>query len=156
MRLPRLFRKNRASKPQGNVLRAPMPEKKPRKAAPTPNLPLGAVGAALRQVGSQLRGGWDLLTGRVSLLQLIQQNLLFTVFLTCIGLVYIWNSHQAERQARAATQLEREIRELKTEYLTLNAQLSISRQQSRVETLVDSLGLEPPERPPVKLEVPRE
>lgn len=138
--------------PQGNTYKAAPEPKKARAKRTQPS----ELNKAWQAVRGQFGGAWDILTGRLSLLQLIQENLLFTLFLTGIGLVYIWNSHQAERQARAATLLEKEIRDLKTEYMTLNAQLSISRQQSRVEELVDSLGLESPTRPPVKLEVVRE
>lgn len=137
--------------PSGNRLKpdAPTPKVPPKPAAPP-------RWAAFRYAQRQVRTAWGIVSGRLSLLELIQANLVFTVFLVGIGMVYVWNSHQAERQARRVAALERELQDLKTEYTTLNAQLSTARQQSQVALLVDSLGLEPPARPPLKLEVPRE
>lgn len=100
-----------------------------------------------------LRKGWGVLTGKFSLLQLIQENLHFTLFLVGICMVYIWNSHQAERLARRASELDHELKELRTEQLDLSAQLSVKRQLSQVAELVDSLGLKPLVQPPMKLEV---
>lgn len=81
----------------------------------------------------------------------LQRNLAFTIFLVCIGLGYIWTANYAEKQARRAEALKQELKELKSEYMTLNARLSVRRKQSQVARVVDSLGLEPLHEPPYKL-----
>lgn len=91
-----------------------------------------------------------------SFLAMLQKNLRFTIFLTVVSGLYIWNSHQAEKQAREADRLQKELRELKTEYMTLSAQLSTSRRQSQIAQVVDSLGLKPADQPPFKLMVPQQ
>ena len=72
----------------------------------------------------------------------------FVVFLVVVGLVYIWNAHMAEKQVRRKDQLNREIRELKSEYSTLNADMSFGTRQTEIAGRVDTLGLtilvEPP------------
>ncbi|MCE3008284.1 MAG: hypothetical protein LW884_08075 [Bacteroidetes bacterium] len=91
--------------------------------------------------------------GRISLLGLMQRNLVFAAFLTLIGLAYIWSSHLAERHARQVDRLSEEVKELESEYNTLNAQLSRIRKQSTLVGQMDSLGLQRPEEPPIQLEV---
>lgn len=65
----------------------------------------------------------------------------FVIFLVVIGLVYIWNAHMAEKQVRKKDDLNREIRELKSEYTTLNADMSFGTRQSEIAEIVDTLGL---------------
>ena len=82
---------------------------------------------------------------------LLQNNLLFTLFLTLVGLLYIWNSHRAEKLGRYSDTLQRNIRELKSEYMTLNANISLSRSESEIAAVVDGFGLKPLEHSAYKL-----
>ena len=107
----------------------------------------------VEQVRTAVRDTVMLFLVQNNLLAFVQRNLKFLLFLTAIGLVYVWNAHQAERQARQADALSRELRELKTEYMTLNAQLSVARQHSQIAQRVDSMGLKPLDRPPYTLVV---
>ncbi len=107
----------------------------------------------VEQVRTAVRDTVMLFLVQNNLLAFVQRNLKFLLFLTAIGLMYVWNAHQAERQARQADALSRELRELKTEYMTLNAQLSVARQQSQIAQRVDSMGLKPLDRPPYTLVV---
>ncbi len=88
---------------------------------------------------------------RINGWEIIEKNLLFALFLTGIGLLYIWNTHRAERIARYSDQLQREIRELKSEYMTLHAQMSLNRRQTDMMRIIDSLKLKPMEQPPFRL-----
>ena len=81
----------------------------------------------------------------------VDRYLRFIVFLTFVGIVYIWNSHTAEKQVRQLESLKREIRQLKTEFVTLDADLSHGTKHSEIASLVDTLGLEPLRKPPFKL-----
>jgi hypothetical protein len=90
-----------------------------------------------------------------SLLGMLQRNLVFAAFLTLMGIVYIWNTHKAEKHARQADALQQQVRELESEYNSLNAVLAKTRRQSTILELSDSLGLVIPAVPPIKLEVSR-
>jgi len=110
-----------------------------------------ATGGGLRWRAA-LQRLWPLGHVRNPVLHLLQRNMVFSIYLTAIGLFYIWNAHYAEKQVRVVDGLEEEIRELKSEYMTLNAQLSKSRKQSEIVPAVDSLlGLKPLSNPPFVL-----
>lgn len=84
-------------------------------------------------------------------IRLMESNFTFAIFIAIIGLLYIWNAHYAEKLAREEGELKTEIKELRSEYMTLNARLSVARQQTSLEEVVDSLGLEPLKQPPFKI-----
>lgn len=85
------------------------------------------------------------------LLALLDSNLTFATFVAAVLILFIWNSHLAEKKARHADALRLEIKELKSEYMTLGARLSTRRQQSEISRHADSLGLRLPDEPPYKL-----
>ena len=82
---------------------------------------------------------------------LLDSNLTFSAFCTVLLIVFIWNSHVAESKARKADSYRLEIKELKSEHMTLSARLSTRRQQSEISRFADSLGLRLPDEPPYKL-----
>jgi cell division protein FtsL len=125
----------------------------PPAAAPTP--PPAPARKPLRNPLAPVLAALRVLVDQNTFLAMLQKNLRFAIFLTVMSGLYIWNSHQAEKQAREADRLQKELRELKTEYMTLSAQLSTSRQQSQIARVVDSLGLKPAMQPPFKLSVPQ-
>jgi Tfp pilus assembly protein PilO len=84
---------------------------------------------------------------------LIEKNMLYIMFLTLILVGYIYNSHFAEKQARYADKLREEIKELKSSYMTTNAQLSQVRAQSEISPTTDTLGLKRLDQPPFKLTI---
>lgn len=94
--------------------------------------------------GKTLGGGYVLRFGN---------NMPFVLWLTLIAMVYIYNGHIAERQARKLDKLQEDLKELKSEYMTVNAELSVYRKQTALKTLVDSIGLRPLDKPPYKLPV---
>ena len=65
----------------------------------------------------------------------------FIVFLVAIGMVYIWNSHVAEKQVKQESQLRKDISDAKAEYKTMHARLSAGTRRKVVLQKVDSLGL---------------
>lgn len=83
----------------------------------------------------------------------LENQLGLGLLLLSIGLVYVFNSHAAERLAREEAEVKAEIRELQAEYTRLNARLSAARKRSNLRAAADSLGLAAPERPPFELPV---
>jgi hypothetical protein len=53
---------------------------------------------------------------------LILRNLVFVLFLGALAVVYIANSHYAERNVRKVLTLQKEIKELRWHYLTIEAE----------------------------------
>jgi cell division protein FtsL len=75
------------------------------------------------------------------------------LFLTLLGLTYIWNSYRMQRLAKELTQLEELLSEKKTEYLTLNAQMSRLHRFHWILNQSQKLGLAPSEKPPYKIQI---
>ena len=86
-----------------------------------------------------------------SFISVIEKNYLFAMYITLIGLIYIFNSLHAEKQAAQVDRLMKENKELKSEYMTLNAKLSLRRRQSEVLEAADTVGLRLLNNPPFKL-----
>jgi hypothetical protein len=84
--------------------------------------------------------------------QLITQNLPFLLFLAVIALVYIANSHLAEKKVRRINKLSKEIKELKWEYLSVKSELMFRSKLSEVSKAVEPLGLKELNAPPQRIE----
>jgi hypothetical protein len=83
----------------------------------------------------------------------ITQNMPFILFLAALALIYIANSHLAEKKVRRINKLGREIKELKWEYLNVKSELMFRSKMSEVSKAVDPLGLKPLSSPPQKIEL---
>jgi hypothetical protein len=88
--------------------------------------------------------------------QLITQNLPFLLFLAVLALVYIANSHLAEKKVRRINKLSKEIKELKWEYLSVKSELMFRSKLSEVSKTVEPLGLKELNAPPQRIEVKTE
>ena len=86
----------------------------------------------------------------------ITQNMPFILFLSAIALVYIANSHLAEKKIRRINKLGREIKELKWEYLNVKSELMFRSKMSEVSKAVETLGLKPLSSPPQKIELKKQ
>lgn len=84
-------------------------------------------------------------------LRKVDDYLRFVVFLALIGMAYIWNTHYAEKQMRLATELEREVKDLKSKALMKESMLSAGTRFSEIRDKVDSLGLYKLNEPAYKL-----
>ena len=69
-------------------------------------------------------------------------NLPFVFFLFFLGLVYIANSHYADKQVRRIQALEKDIKELKWRYNEARAKVMLNAKQSEIEKQVAPFGLE--------------
>jgi hypothetical protein len=77
-------------------------------------------------------------------------KILFVVFL---GLLYIGNTHYADKTTRAIEKAQSEVEDLRADFTTLKADVMFSSKQSEVARRVKSLGLEESLRPPFKVVV---
>lgn len=71
----------------------------------------------------------------------VQRYIRYVVFLVVIGLLYIWNSHVAEKQVRKESRLKKEIADVNAEYKTVHARLDAGTREPVIIAKVDSLGL---------------
>ncbi|MBP8073344.1 MAG: hypothetical protein KAY96_01175 [Bacteroidia bacterium] len=65
----------------------------------------------------------------------------YILFVVFVGMVYIWNSHIAEKQVKEEARLRKEIADAKAEYKTMHARLSSGTRRQVIFSKVDSLGL---------------
>jgi hypothetical protein len=77
-------------------------------------------------------------------------KILFCMFL---GLVYISNSHNADRTTREINKAQNEVEDLRADFTTLKADVMFSSKQSEVARRVNSIGLKESNKPPFKIVV---
>lgn len=72
----------------------------------------------------------------------VRENIYFILFVFGVGVVYIANSHFAEKQTRRMEALTNEIKELKSEAMTINAQLCRMKKQSELSKNLQNKGIQ--------------
>ncbi len=77
-------------------------------------------------------------------------KILFVVFL---GLLYISNTHYADKTTRSIDKAQSEVEDLRADFTTLKADVMFASKQSEVARRVKSIGLEESLRPPFKVVV---
>ena len=75
------------------------------------------------------------------------------LFVLVLGLIYIGNTHYAEKTTRAINKAQSEVEDLRADFITLKADLMFAGKQSEVARRVKPLGLKESLRPPFKIEV---
>jgi hypothetical protein len=75
------------------------------------------------------------------------------LFVMVLGLLYIGNTHHAERTVREINNIQAEVEDLRADYTTLKADLMFSSKQSEVARKVKPFGLEESLIPPHKIVV---
>lgn len=84
---------------------------------------------------------------------LILQNLPFVLFLGFLAVIYIANAHYAERNVRQIQVLQREIKELRWHYMSLEAEIMYNSKRSEMVKSVEQDGLRPITAKPKKIVV---
>ncbi|MFN9500425.1 MAG: FtsL-like putative cell division protein [Chryseotalea sp.] len=77
-------------------------------------------------------------------------KILFVLFLC---LVYIGNTHYAEKTIRRINHIQAEVEDLRADYTTLKSDLMFASKQSEVAKKVNNLGLKESLTPPTKVVV---
>lgn len=81
----------------------------------------------------------------------VVKNALFLAFLVGLGVLHVANTHLAERTVRKINQRERDLKELRWEYMTLKSNLMYERKQSEMAEKLSATGLEELREPPRKI-----
>jgi len=74
------------------------------------------------------------------------------LFVMMLGLIYISNTHYAEKTVRRINTIQAEVEDLRADYTTLKADLMFASKQSEVARKVSTLGLKESLKPPFKVE----
>lgn len=72
---------------------------------------------------------------------LVLKNLPFVLFLGFLTVIYIANTHFAEKQVRQIQTMQREVRELKRQYNSIKSEIMFKSRLSEVGEDVQRLGL---------------
>ena len=80
-------------------------------------------------------------------------NLPFVLFLVFLAVLHIANNHLAETYARKITKTEKEVKQLRWQYMTSTSALMEKSKQSEVAKLVSTQGLKELRIPPYKIEI---
>ncbi len=75
----------------------------------------------------------------------------FIVFMCVLGMIYIANSHMAINNIRDIEQLNKDVKELSSEYKSLKADLMFKSKLTEVAKKVDTLGIKELIEPPKKI-----
>jgi cell division protein FtsL len=75
----------------------------------------------------------------------------FALFIIILLLIHIYNVHTTERIIRKTDTLNKEIKELRSEYITILSDLMSESKQSTVAKKLDTLGIKELISPPIKI-----
>jgi cell division protein FtsL len=75
----------------------------------------------------------------------------FGLFVMVLLLIHIYNVHTTERIIRKTDKLNKEIKELRSEYITILSELMSESKQSTVAEKLDTLGIKELISPPIKI-----
>ena len=75
------------------------------------------------------------------------------LFVMTLGLLYISNTHYAEKTVRRINTIQAEVEDLRADYTTLKSDLMFASKQSEVARKVKALGLKESLNPPYKIEI---
>jgi cell division protein FtsL len=73
------------------------------------------------------------------------------LFVFVLALIYISNTHYADKATREVNRLQSEVEDLRADYTTLKAEVMYAGKQSEVARRVKALGLEESMAPPFKV-----
>ncbi len=99
------------------------------------------------------RGLISILNGSFLTRENVLGNMPFILFCAGLMIIYIAYGYQTERIVRQLDHTGGELKELRSEYITVRSQLEKTEQQSQVASGIGALGLEESREPPVKITV---
>ncbi|MFK7973229.1 MAG: FtsL-like putative cell division protein [Bacteroidia bacterium] len=79
--------------------------------------------------------------------------IVFALFLSAIGIGYIWNAYYAERQVQRRDALRKEVKELRDQYYLQKADRQASVRFAEIAKNADTLNLKRPQKPPFRLKI---
>ncbi|MEC8610553.1 MAG: FtsL-like putative cell division protein [Bacteroidota bacterium] len=77
----------------------------------------------------------------------------FSLYVCALLVFYINNSYKSESYIRTISSLERELKDLRAEYITTKSQLMFQSKQTQVQSLVQSQGLAMSNEQPIVIRI---
>ncbi len=96
----------------------------------------------------------DVLNGSFLSRDNVLKHLPYLFFLTFMVICYIGYGYYTDKTLREISQVDSELKELKSEYISSKSELSYMSKQSQVAIVAQSLGLKESIEPPKKIVVP--
>jgi len=75
----------------------------------------------------------------------------FAFFLTFLGVLYIANGYYAEQKVREISKVGTELKELRSEYITIKSDLNFKSKQSQIVLETEKFGVKESVSPPEKI-----
>ncbi len=73
------------------------------------------------------------------------------LFATLLSLIYISNTHYADKATRSIKKMQTEVEDLRADFITLKSEVMFGSKQSEVARRVKSMGLQESMKPPFKV-----
>jgi hypothetical protein len=102
------------------------------------------------------RGLISVLNGSFLTRENVLGNMRFILFVAGLMLCYIAYGYWTERTVRQLDRTNRELKEMRSEYITVRSHLEQAEQQSHVADGISGMGLRESRVPPRRLEVPED
>ena len=99
------------------------------------------------------RGFSSVLNGSFLTRETVLGNMSFILFMAFLMICYISYGYYTERTVRDLQTTDHELKELRSEYITVRSELEQQEQQSKVATKIEALGLKEVLDPPRKIRV---
>ena len=81
------------------------------------------------------------------------KNWRFILFLSVLALIMIASSHTADKKVHKISQLSKDVKELKSEYVDIRMKLMQAKMESEVIAAMAKRGLQPSITPPQKIKI---
>ncbi len=109
----------------------------------------------IREKASRKNTIKDFLDGSLIAREIVIKNLPYIIFLMVLAIIYIGNRYHAERLIRESAELKKEVKDLRSEAITTEAELMFISKQSEVLKLINErdMGLIESREPPIILKV---
>ena len=86
----------------------------------------------------------------------VVSSLPYIFFLTFLGILYIANGYQAEKIIRRLNKVSDNLKELRSEYITIKSDLNFQSKQSQIAQTTEKMGIKESTIPPTKIVVNQE
>ncbi|MGO3718534.1 MAG: FtsL-like putative cell division protein [Mesonia hippocampi] len=94
---------------------------------------------------------YDILKGKFLVSEDSLKNWRFILFCTLLAIVMIFCSHSAERKVHEIAKLNKEVRELRSEFVDTQKRLMTLKMESTIKERVANMGIKPADNPPQKI-----
>jgi hypothetical protein len=95
----------------------------------------------------------SILEGSFLVREKVIRQLPFLIFLTCIGLLYIFNSNYANRSIISISRTKKQIEEQRFEYINTKSKLMHTTRQTEIAKRLQTSGLKESKTPPRKIRI---